>query len=96
MKLPPLRVRQGGYRFLPNGKSQCYLKSIAWPDFELFDLKTEATRPLTRFSNANPLRTFDITPDGKYVVFDRTRPNADIVPIDVPKPGGTPPGPASR
>ena len=31
------------------------------------------------------LNTFDITPDGKYLVFDRTRQNSDIVLIDLPK-----------
>jgi hypothetical protein len=30
------------------------------------------------------LNTFDVTPDGKYLVFDRTRQNSDIVLIDLP------------
>jgi hypothetical protein len=29
--------------------------------------------------------TFDITPDGKQIVFDRLRENSDIVLIDLPK-----------
>jgi hypothetical protein len=29
------------------------------------------------------MRTFDITPDGKEIVFDRIRENSDIVLIDV-------------
>jgi hypothetical protein len=29
--------------------------------------------------------TFDITPDGKQIVFDRLRDNSDIVLIDRPK-----------
>jgi hypothetical protein len=32
------------------------------------------------------LRTFDITPDGKYVVFDRSRQNSNIVLIELAKP----------
>ena len=38
-----------------------------------------------RLSNQGNLRTFDITPDGKYIVFDRSRQNSDIVLIDLPK-----------
>lgn len=29
------------------------------------------------------MRTFDITPDGKRIVFDRLRDNSDIVLIDL-------------
>jgi hypothetical protein len=32
------------------------------------------------------LRTFDITPDGKEIVFDRSKQNSNIVLIDLPKP----------
>jgi hypothetical protein len=31
------------------------------------------------------LNGFDITPDGKYLVFDRTQQNADVVLIERPK-----------
>jgi hypothetical protein len=30
------------------------------------------------------MRAFDITPDGKQIVFDRLRDNADLVQIDLP------------
>jgi hypothetical protein len=30
------------------------------------------------------MRTFDITPDGRQIVFDRLRENSDIVLIDLP------------
>ena len=29
------------------------------------------------------MRTFDVTPDGKQIVFDRLRDNSDIVLIDL-------------
>jgi hypothetical protein len=32
------------------------------------------------------MRTFDVTPDGKRIVFDRLRDNSDIVLIDLPRP----------
>jgi hypothetical protein len=31
------------------------------------------------------LNHFDITPDGNYLVFDRSRQNSDVVLIDLPK-----------
>jgi len=83
--MPDVRVRAGGYRFLPNGTGVVYLPRQQSVDFWLLDLTTKTTRPLTRFGNHGILRTFDITPDGKYIVFDRSRENSDIVLIDLPK-----------
>ena len=54
-------------------------------DFWLLDLTTKTTRQLTRLNNSAAMRTFDITPDGKQIVFDRLRENSDIVLIDLPK-----------
>jgi hypothetical protein len=51
-------------------------------NFWLLDLATKKTRPLTRLSDLAAMRTFDITPDGKQIVFDRRRENSDIVLID--------------
>ena len=53
-------------------------------DFWLLDLKTGKSRPLTRLANSGNMRTFDVTPDGKQIVFDRLRDNSDIVLIDLP------------
>ena len=52
------------------------------PDFWLFDLVTGEQRQLTKLSNKGSLRGFDITPDGKHIVFDRTQQNSDIVLIE--------------
>ena len=62
-----------------------YLPSIHSPDFWLLDFATKKTRQLTRLGNQGGLRTFDITRDGKHIVFDRSRQNSDIVLIDLPK-----------
>lgn len=78
-------VRPGGYRFLPNGSGLVYLRRIQGLNFWLLDLATKQSRQLTHFSNQGALRTFDITPDGKYIVFDRSRQNSNIVLIDLPK-----------
>jgi hypothetical protein len=54
-------------------------------DFWLLDLATNKMRPLTQLSNPATIDTFDITPDGTRIVFDRVRENADIRLIDLPK-----------
>ena len=84
--MPAVRVRAGGaHRFLPRGTGLVYLPSIESQDFWLLDLATGQTRQLTRLADRGYLNGFDITPDGKYLVFDRTQQNADIVLIDLPK-----------
>jgi Tol biopolymer transport system component len=85
VELPDVWARPGGYRFLPDATGIVFLPRIHAIDLWLFDLVTKSTRPLTHFSNQGTIRTFDITPDGKSIVFDRSRPNSDIVLIDVPK-----------
>jgi Tol biopolymer transport system component len=83
--MPPIAVRVGGaHRFLPSGLGLVYLRSIESKDFWLLDLATGTTRQLTHFSDRGFLNTFDVTPDGRYLVFDRTRQNSDIVRIDLP------------
>jgi Tol biopolymer transport system component len=83
--LPSVRTRPGGYRFLPDGTGLVYLPFIPSLDFSMVDLATKQTRQVTRLSNQGTLGTFDITPDGKAIVFDRTRENSDIVLIERPK-----------
>ena len=84
-ELPLVRTRPGGYRFLPNGKGLVYLPSFSSLDFWSIDFPTKVARPITRLSNQGALMTFDITPDGKAIVFDRSRENSDIVLIELPK-----------
>jgi dipeptidyl aminopeptidase/acylaminoacyl peptidase len=83
--LPQVQVRPGGYRFLPNGHGIVYLPRIQGQDFWLLDLATKKSRVLARVDNQGALRTFDITPDGKFIVFDRSRQNSNVVLIDLPK-----------
>jgi hypothetical protein len=83
--LPEVWVRPGGYRFLPDGSGIVYLPRIYALDFWLLDFATKQTRQLTHLTNQGAIRTFDITPDGKSIVFDRVRQNADVVIADVRK-----------
>jgi hypothetical protein len=52
-------------------------------DFWLLDLTTKRSRQLSRFNNSAATRSFDVTADGKQIVFDRVRENSDIVLIDL-------------
>jgi Tol biopolymer transport system component len=83
--LPPIRIRQGGYRFLPDGKGLVFQPTGPAPDFWLLDLTAKTTRQLTHLSDRGRIQTFDIAPDGKEIVFDRIRVNSDVVLIDLPK-----------
>ena len=53
-------------------------------DFWRLDLATKTTRALTRLKRPGTMYSFDITPDGKQIVFDRLRENSNIVLIDLP------------
>jgi serine/threonine protein kinase/Tol biopolymer transport system component len=91
MEAPPIRVRVGTehYRFIPGRQELVYVPTtsqVVPENFWLLDLATKNTRQLAAF-NARATRTFDITPDGKQIVFDRLRENSDIVLIDLPKKG---------
>ena len=88
VELPHISLRRLGerVRFLPNGKSLIYMQGLlASQDFWLLDLASMKPRPLTRLQNRAPMRTFDVTSDGKQIVFDRLRENSRVVMIDLPK-----------
>jgi serine/threonine protein kinase/Tol biopolymer transport system component len=88
-KLPEINVQRDGerVRFLPDGAGLVYMlgSTPAGQDFWLLDLSTMRSRRLTRLSNVAAMRTFDITSDGRRIVFDRLRENSDILLIDLAK-----------
>jgi hypothetical protein len=72
------------HRFTPDGKALIYLRGLApGEDFWRLDLTTRETKLLARLGHVTSM-SFDITPDGKQIVFDRVRENADIAVIDLP------------
>jgi Tol biopolymer transport system component len=87
VEMPAITLRREGerVRFLPDGSGLVYMQN-ATPaqDFWLLDLATMKSRPLAQLNNSATMRTFDITPDEKQIVFDRAKENSDIVLIDLP------------
>ena len=77
-------INRAHHRFTPGGKGLIYLKALEpGEDFWMLDLATRQTRLLARLGNGTST-SFDITPDGRQLVFDRVRENSEIVSIDLP------------
>ncbi len=86
VELPAIRLRVEGkrYRFLPNGLALVYAQGpFPAQDFWLLDLVTKKSRQLSRLNNSAATQSFDVTADGKQIVFDRVRENSDVVLIDL-------------
>ncbi len=79
---PPIWTRPFGerVRFLPDGSGFVYMRGVdPTQEFRYFDLKTGKDIEISALEDSSVMRTFDITPDGKSIVFGRQRANADIV-----------------
>ena len=88
VKMPDISLRRLGerVRFSPEGKSLIYMQGLlASQDFWLLDFASMKCRPPTKLQYRAAMRTFDITSDGKQIVFDRLSENSRVVMIDLPK-----------
>jgi Tol biopolymer transport system component len=86
VELPAIRVRVEGqrYRFVPNGLALVYAQGpFPAQDFWLLDLVTKKSRRLSHLSHSAATQSFDVTADGKQIVFDRVRANSDVVLIEL-------------
>jgi Tol biopolymer transport system component len=57
---------------------------ISHKDFWSFDLKTGHERQLTNLGRGSTIGDFDISPDGREIVFDRVREQSNIVVFNLP------------
>ena len=86
VELPEILVYRSGerVRFLPDGSGLVYMRSLGpSQDFWLLDFATMGSRRLTELDTSATMRTFDITPDGTRIVFDRLSDDSDIVLIEL-------------
>ena len=52
----------------------------------LIDLETGAERQLTNLTPDFDIRNFDISADGREVVFERVQERSDVAMLDLPRP----------
>ncbi len=86
VELPKIEVFRFGQRarFLPDGTGLVTMRGKGpSQDFWLLDLATMKDRRLTQLDAATTMRTFDITPNGQQIVFDRLSEDSDIVLIEL-------------
>jgi Tol biopolymer transport system component len=86
--LPALTLTRGARHlaFLPGGRALVFLRGeIQHKNLWLIDLETGAERQLTNFTPDFDIRDFDISPDGREVVFERMQERSDVALLDIPR-----------
>ena len=84
--LPELILpRSSRFAFLPDQPVLLVLKGEFWlKNFWRIDLSSGEQRQLTNFSREFLISDFDVSPDGKEIVFGRLKDNSNVVLIDLP------------
>jgi Tol biopolymer transport system component len=74
------------YRFLPSGQGVVVkLGGFRHQDFWLFDVRTGARRQLTRLKAGESVSRFDISRDGRSILFERAEEKSDVALIELPR-----------
>ncbi len=58
---------------------------VSHKEFYSLDLKTGRERQLTKLGREFAIGDFDVSPDGREIVFDRLQEESDIVMFELPK-----------
>jgi len=83
---PPLTLTRGARHLLPGGRSLVLLRGeIQHKNLWLIDLETGAERQLTNLTPDFDIRDFDISADGREVVFERVQERSDVALLDLPR-----------
>jgi TolB protein len=85
--LPDLQVSRNTnpFRFTPDGKALVLLQGdMREQNFWRLDLGSKRLSRLTDLRSGFETRSFDLSPDGRRILFDRYRENADAVLISLP------------
>ena len=86
--LPALTLTRGARHlvFLHGGRELVLLRGeMQHKNLWLLDLETRAERQLTNFGADFEIRDFDLSPDGREVVFERAQERSDVVLLDLPR-----------
>jgi Tol biopolymer transport system component len=85
--IPELTLIRGArrFRFLPGQDTLIVLRGdIEHKNLWTLDLSSGAERQVTNFDRSMLIGDFDVSPDGRELVFERAQENSDVVLIDLP------------